>query len=325
MSAWATKNGRYGGPLPPGEGGRRSASPRGRSPKKSPGEGTHAETFSHTGPHPGASRRPSPGGRGIKPLLATLLLLFLTSCSKPSARPGAETTQVRIPRGAGGVGFLPLLVMEKYSIIERQAQESGIQNLHVQWIDLGGPAVMNDALLSGAVDFIAAGPPAFIVLWDRTQDSAKVKGVAAMSSLPMYLNTRGEHLKKLDDITERDKIAVTAVKVSIPSIVMQMYARDKYGASEVSRFDKFTVTMTHPDAVVALRSGSCGSEARSPSPPFHQRERKDPHVRTILTSDDVMGGSTTFTMLSTTTAFRDKNPKVYTCVLKALDEAIDAI
>jgi NitT/TauT family transport system substrate-binding protein len=58
---------------------------------------------------------------------------------------------------------------------------------------------MNDSLLSGAVDFIAAGPPAFIILWDRTQDSAKVKGAAAMTSLPMYLNARADHLKKLDD------------------------------------------------------------------------------------------------------------------------------
>ena len=48
---------------------------------------------------------------------------------------------------------------------------------------------MNDALLSGSVDFIAAGPPAFITLWDRTRGSADVRGVAAMSSLPMYLNT----------------------------------------------------------------------------------------------------------------------------------------
>ena len=44
-----------------------------------------------------------------------------------------------------------------------------------------------------------------------------------------------------------------------------------------------------------------------------------------MTSDDVMGGSTTFTMLSTTAAFREKNPKVYTAVLRALDEAVDVI
>jgi len=260
-------------------------------------------------------------------LLCVFVSLWLlpSACNKPSSSPTREVTEVRIPRGAGGIGFLPLLVMEKYSLIERQAQDAGIPNLHVQWIDLGGPAVMNDSLLSGAVDFIAAGPPAFIVLWDRTQDSTKVKGAAAMSSLPMYLNARADHLKKLDDVTDKDKIAVTAVKVSIPSIVMQMYARDKYGADQVSRFDKYTVTMTHPDAVIALLSGSGAISAHFTSPPFHQRELKDSHVRTIMTSDQVMGGSTTFTMLSTTTAFREKNPKVYAAVVKALDEAIDVI
>ena len=126
-----------------------------------------------------------------------------------------------------------------------------------------------------SVDFIAAGPPAFLILWDRTLDSAKVKGVAAMSSLPMYLNTRADRLKKLDDLTEQDKIAVTSVKVSIPSIIMQMYARNKYGIDQASRFDKYTVTMTHPDGVIALLSGSGAITAHFTSPPFHQRERKD--------------------------------------------------
>ena len=126
------------------------------------------------------------------------------------------------------MGFLPLLVMEKRQIIEKHAKQAGL-DVRVRWIDIGGPAVVNDALLSGSADFIAAGPPAFIVLWDRTADSAKVMGVAAMTSLPMYLNTRSEHLKKLDDVTERDKIAVTAIKVSIPAIVMQMYAKERYG------------------------------------------------------------------------------------------------
>src|SRR5215469_12515879 len=83
--------------------------------------------------------------------------------------------------------------------------------------------------------------------------------------------------------------------------------------------------MTHPDGVIALLSGSGAITAHFTSPPFHQRERKDANVRTIMTSDEVMGGSTTFTMLSTTTAFRENNPKVYVAVLKALDEAIDVI
>jgi NitT/TauT family transport system substrate-binding protein len=252
-----------------------------------------------------------------------IFLLGLAGCN--AAQPEGEVKELRIPRGAGGVGFLPLMVMEKYQLVENNAKAAGIADLKVQWIDLGGPSVMNEALLSGSVDFIAAGPPAFITLWDRTRDSAKVMGVAAITSLPMYLNTRSDHLKSLEDFTDQDKIAVTAIKVSIPALVMQMYARDKHGASEVTRFDKYTVTMTHPDGLVALLAGSGAISAHFTSPPFHQRERKDPRVRTIMNSDEVLGGSTTFTMLSTTSRFREQSPLIYNAVLKALDEAIDII
>jgi NitT/TauT family transport system substrate-binding protein len=234
---------------------------------------------------------------------------------------GRESNEVRIPKGAGGVGFLPLLVMEKHGLVEKHARDAGVVDLRVQWIELGGPSVLNDALLSGAADFTAAGPPAFITLWDRTRDSLAVKGVAAMTSLPMYLNTRADHLRSVDDLREGDKVAVTAPKVSIPALVMQMHAASKYGPGEASRFDRYTVSMTHPDGVIALLSGAAGIAAHFTSPPFHQRERKDPRVRTIMTTDDVMGGSTTFTMLSTTTRFREENPVVYAAVLKALEEA----
>ncbi len=239
-----------------------------------------------------------------------VLLVLLAALAR------AETNEVRIPMGAGGVGFLPLLVMQKNHLIEKYAP-----GVKVRWINIGGPAVMNDALLSGSADFITAGPPAFITLWDRTTTSVKIKGVAAMSSMPMYLNTRTDRLKKLDDVTEKDKIAVTSIKVSIPSIVMQMVAAQKYGLPQAYRYDRYTVTMTHPDAVIALLAGSNAVDAHFSSPPFSQREKKDPRMRTILLSDDVMGGSTTFTMVSTTTRFRDQNPKVYAAFLKALEEA----
>jgi sulfonate transport system substrate-binding protein len=243
-------------------------------------------------------------------LTTVLAFVLLTACGG-----GAAKREIRIPKGAGGVGFLPLLVMEKYHLIEKYA------DVTVRWMDLGGPAAMNDALLSSSADFISAGPPAFLTLWDKTHGSANVEGVAAMTSMPMYLDTNSERLKKLDDVTDQDKIAVTSIKVSIPAIIMQMYAKQKYGPAQATRFDKFTVSMAHPDAVVALLSGSAGISAHFSSPPFHQREQKDPRIRTILTSDDVMGGSTTFTMISTTSKFRQENPQIFAAVLKALEEA----
>src|SRR5690606_22722812 len=111
--------------------------------------------------------------------------------------------------------------------------------------------------------------------WDRTRGSVDVRGVAAMSSLPMYLNTTNPELRAIDDLNAQDKIAVTAVKVSIPSIVMQMYAAERYGVAEAFRFDRFTVTMTHADAIIALLSGGNQINAHFTSPPFHQREIKD--------------------------------------------------
>ena len=61
---------------------------------------------------------------------------------------------------------------------------------------------------------------------------------------------------------------------------MQMYAAERYGAAEAFRFDRYTVTMTHADALIALLSGSNQINAHFTSPPFHQREIKDPRVRT---------------------------------------------
>jgi len=254
-------------------------------------------------------------------LLTVACLASLACSSQPSSSTAAGTLEVRIPTGAGGVGFLPLLVMQKHQLLEKYAKEAGVQGVAVRWIELGGPSAMNDALLSGSVDFIAAGPPAFLTLWDATHDSAQVKGVAAMASLPMYLNVRDAHLNKLEDLRQGDKIGVTAIKVSIPAIIMQMYAAEHFGAAEAARFDKFTVPMTHPDGVIAMLSGSGAINAHFTSPPFHQIERRQAGIRTILKTDDVTHGPATFTMVSTTKRFADANPKIIKALIDALGEA----
>jgi NitT/TauT family transport system substrate-binding protein len=67
-----------------------------------------------------------------------------------------------------------------------------------------------------------------------------------------------------------------------------------------------------------MLSGSSNISAHYASAPFHQRERGEPSIRTIMVSDDVMGGSTTFTMISTTAKFASENPKVYDAFVAAL-------
>lgn len=256
----------------------------------------------------------------MKKLIACLALGAVTLMTVPAR---AEVSELRVPLGAGGFGFLPLHMMKKHHLVEKAAEKLGIK-LTVNYSNIGGPSVMNDALLSGSADFISAGPPSFLILWDRTKGKGDVMGVAAMSTIPMYLNSKSEHLKKIEDLKEGDKIAVTAVKVSIPAIIMQMYARQKEGADATFKYDKYTVSMTHPDAVVAILSGNKQVTAHYASAPFHQREIKE-GAHTVQNTNDVMGGPQTFTMISTTKKFHDENPKAYAAFVTALKEAFEMI
>lgn len=261
--------------------------------------------------------------KGRKTKMRKLLAIALTAMLAGGTVPvRAEVDEIKIPKGAGGVGFLSLLVMEKHGLVEKHARAAGLDKAKVAWVNLGGPAAVNDALLSGNAHAVPAGPPAFLTIWGRTRDTIKVMGLAAMTSMPMYLNTRTPELKTIDDVRPTDKIAVTAIKVSIPSIIMQMHASKKFGADKFGHFDPMTVSMAHPDGLAALLAGE-GNEINLhfTSPPFHQRERRDPKIRTIMTTTDVMEGSTTFTMLYMLSEFREKNPKSTAALLAALEEA----
>lgn len=236
-----------------------------------------------------------------------------------AAAASAEVSEITITRG-DGVGFLPLNIMEKFKLVEKHAEQAGAK-LTVKWVNVSGSGVVNDSLLSGSAQFISGGPPGMLTLWDRAKGKIDVRSIGAISAQPMYLNTKAPHLKSIDDVTAADKIAVTAVKISIPAIIMQMHARKKYGEAATYRFDPFTVAFKHPDGVAALLSGSAGVTAHYTSPPFHQRERKDASVRTIMTSNDVMGGATTFAMMVATEKFGKENPIVVKSVAKGLQEA----
>ena len=84
-------------------------------------------------------------------VLAVSALLLLSGAAR------AEVDVVKIPKGAGGVGFLPLIVMEEKKLVEAEAQKMGLK-LSAEYIKFGGPSVVNDMLLSGARAFRAGGP-----------------------------------------------------------------------------------------------------------------------------------------------------------------------
>jgi NitT/TauT family transport system substrate-binding protein len=232
----------------------------------------------------------------------------------------AEVNNLKIAEQYG-ISYLPLMIMEDQHLVEKYAKEAGINDLKVSWSKFAGGNVMNDALLSDSLHFASGGVAPMITLWAKTRGNYNVKAVSALNSMPLYLNTRNPNVKTIKDFTEKDKIALPAVKVSIQAVTLQMAAEQAFGAGQQNKLDKLTVTMSHPDGQAALISGNSEVDAHFTSPPFQYQELDKPGIHKVLDSYQVLGGPASFNLVWTTSKFRNENPKVYAAFTKALDEA----
>ncbi len=235
----------------------------------------------------------------------------------------AEMAEIKVAQQYG-ISYLPLMLMEDQKLIEKHAKAAGVE-VTVGWAKFAGGNVMNDAILSDSLQFASGGVAPLVTLWSRTRGKLDVRAVAAINSMPLYLNTRNPSVKTIRDFSEKDKIALPAVKVSIQAITLQMAAEKVFGEGQHNKLDPLTVTMSHPDAQTALLSGASEIDAHFSSPPFQFQQLKRPGIHTVLNSYDVLGGPATFNLVWTTAKFRDENPKLYDAFVKALDEAIATI
>jgi ABC-type nitrate/sulfonate/bicarbonate transport systems, periplasmic components len=250
-----------------------------------------------------------------------VLAFFLAVTGMPAY---AELAEINVAQQYG-VSFLPLMVMERDKLVEKHAKAAGLSDVKVNWVKVAGPSVMNDGVISGAIQFIAVGAPSLITLWDKTQSNVQVKGVSAMTTYPLYLNVRNPSVKSIRDFTDKDKIAVPSVKVSTQAIMLQMAAAKEFGDANYARLDPWTVGLSHPDGLLAITNNSGGVDAHFTTSPFHEQEMKIPGMRTLTTSYEILGGPATAVVLAASTKYRDANPKSYKAFYDALKEAIDGI
>src|ERR1044072_2237930 len=235
----------------------------------------------------------------------------------------AEVAEITIAQQFG-FSFLPLMIMERDGLIEKHAKAAGIE-VKTNWQKVAGPSVINDGLLSGNVHFGAVGAPSLVTLWSRTKANVGVKGVAAMTSYPLYFVTRNPELKSLKDLSQKDKIAVPSVKISTQAIMLQMAAADLFGQPNYQKFDELTVSLSHPDAMLALMNNTGGVNAHFATSPFYEQEMKIPGARVLTTSYDILGGGASALVGVPTPKFHEANPKIYKAFLAAQKEAIDSI
>ena len=255
-------------------------------------------------------------------LITSLLAACLLTCP---AGARAEVNEIRAAQQFG-LSYLALMMMEDGKLVEKHAKAMGLGEVKVTWAKLGGPGAMNDALLSGSLDFATGGVPSLITLWSKTRGTGQeVRGVGALNSMPVNLVTSNPNVKSIRDFTDKDKIAVTTVKVSTQALLLEMAAAKEFGEQNYAKLDPLTVSLPHPDAMTALLSGGGTITAHFSSPPFQYQEAAVPGIRTILNNYDILGGPATFNVVWSTSQFRAANPKAYAAFVAAFEEATAAI
>ncbi|KLU26311.1 nitrate ABC transporter substrate-binding protein [Caballeronia mineralivorans PML1(12)] len=267
------------------------------------------------------SRRGPAGSRSLsRPLTAALVSLCLAVTSFVAAPPARAEGTIRIAEQFGVV-YLLLNVARDQKLIEQEGKKAGV-DIKVDWLKLSGGAAVNDALLSGSIDIAGAGVGPLMTIWDRTHGKQNVKGVASLGNLPYYLVSNNPNVKTIADFTEKDRIAVPAVSVSVQSRVLQFAAAKRWGDKDYDRLDKLTQAVPHPDAAAAIIAGGTEITGHFGNPPFQEQELAgNPRAHIVLNSYNVLGGPSSATVLYATEKFRDNNPKTYRAFIAALADA----
>ncbi|MEL3888757.1 ABC transporter substrate-binding protein [Ferrovibrio sp. MS7] len=236
----------------------------------------------------------------------------------------AETKEIRIAQQFG-LAYLPLIIVKNQNLIEKHLTKHGLPPATVTWARLSGGTAANDALLTGSVDYVAAGIAPLLILWDKSRGNLDVRAIGGLDASSTFLNTNNPNVKTLRDFTDKDRIALPAVKSSIQAVMLQIAVEKEFGIGQHERLDKLTVTLPHPDATVALLGGKSEITGHFTTPPFNHQQLEQQGIRRVTSSYEIFGGPTTVTSVYATGKFRAANPKTFQAVFDAFKEGHELI
>jgi NitT/TauT family transport system substrate-binding protein len=232
----------------------------------------------------------------------------------------AEVTEVRMSMQFG-LPYLPMIVIEAQRLIEKNAEVAGLGDVATTWTQRAGPAADLDALLAGQADFIGPGVPTLATIWDKTVGTPQeARALIAMQSMPYVLVTRNPDVKTIADFTDKDKIALPAVKLTGHAIALEIEAARIWGPEHYDKLDSITITRSHADAA-AVMSGQSEINSHFASAPFYYYELATPGIHQVLKSYDALGARHTNGVLVTSKKFHDANPKICGVVIAAFEQA----
>lgn len=253
--------------------------------------------------------------------LAFTLLTFFCVPLVPAATAQDTIAEFRVGRQPGLI-YLPLHVLDERALLEKHSQLLGIAPTKIRLVNFGSASAISEMLLSGSVDAVAGAITPLLTMWDKTNGAQKVKAIASLSNSILYLNTNKPGLQSVKDFGPSDRIALSGVGVSMQATLLQMAAGQAFGDGQELRLDPLTVSMPHPEGVAALLSGNAQIiSAHFTTTPFQNIELRDPRIRRMLTSTDILGGYAPAGIAFSTQRVHDANPRLLQAFVAATDEA----
>ncbi len=223
-----------------------------------------------------------------------------------------------------GLSYLPWMIARNQGLIEKHAEAQGVGPVKVNWLVLNGGVAANDALLSGNAQIVSAGISPLLAVWDRTRGGIGVKAISGLDSSAFWINSNNPSVRSIRDLTEKDRIAVPAVKVSINSVILQIAAEKEFGLGHHYDFESLTTPLSPPEATAALVSGKTEITGHVTTPTYGTLQLAHPNVHRIFNSRDVIGEAT-LVLAYATQKFYDENPKIVTAAFRALKDGFALI
>lgn len=248
------------------------------------------------------------------------LSLGLVAAVPPAS---AEDAAVRVLRPIDLVS-LPLIVMQHEHMIERVAEQMGLGAVTIQWIAPSKTAPI-ETLAAGQTDLAATDIASFVTTADNTAGTpGEVRALAALTERPYVLLARKAALSTIRDFHAGDHIAVPALKISGPALMLEMAAAQEWGVEHYDKLDPLVVARPDEAASEALQSGKGSLDAHFSQTPYADDELANSAIHRVMDSFDIAGPHSA-AALAATARFHDANPKLCVAILSALEQADDLI
>ena len=247
-------------------------------------------------------------------LLAVSMVLGVSGCGKSqkSTQDSGETAKVKIAYQYG-LAYAPLTIMQEQGLIEKNYDG----DIEVEWVSLNSGSAINEGMASGDIDVACMGIAPFIT---GVTAGIPYKMYGTIAAQPNELLTNEDTIHSLKDITDDKKISVVNVG-SIQHILLAMLAKQELG--DAHALDNNLVTMSHPDGMTALMSGSVACQLTTA--PYIFKAKEQDNIKEAESLDSVWPEGNAFIVGLVSDDLYENQPEIYQAVVDATQEAMDYI